>query len=409
MKTQAVREECNRLIWAMGDGEISPEDKERLEALLRDEPEARQLYVRNMAMEALLQWETSPAEWAEEKPVESGGGLLVFEHWFGGLKGMAAAAALVVGIGLASYFALQNNEVRPVVSEAPSGFPNEAVLPILKSDASNPLIALLKEKSEIIEIGELDDLTITAERSRQGQLVQRIYTEVPSVLPPASQGRIVEEAVAMTGGFNENELLDKVNLPIEALENGSETASEGRIEVQGEFADWHGEDSLLTVADQGVKPHQGSDMVKFPVPVSSSGDLAESTEILRVIDVRALGDEISNRKVTARSTAHFNQAVGLADEGTSYALRMHAIARKDGENRALGREVAQLVADTDPQTWEQTESEINLPAGTDYLVVSVSVRKEGAPQVLFASIGGSYADSVNVSMEVAGLPVYGRL
>ena len=80
MKTQAVREEWNRLIWALGDGEISPEDKERLEAFLRDEPEARELYVRNMAMEALLQWETSPAEWVEEKPVEIGGPLLVFDR-----------------------------------------------------------------------------------------------------------------------------------------------------------------------------------------------------------------------------------------------------------------------------------------------------------------------------------------
>ena len=407
MKTQAVREEWNRLIWALGDGEISPEDKERLEVFLRDEPEARELYVRNMAMEALLQWETSPAEWVEEKPVEIGGPLLVFDRWFGGLGRLAAAAALVFGIGLASYFALRNTEPAPVVAEPTTGgVQDKLIIRGVENEGSNPLIALLKEKPEITEIGEVDDLTITAETNPQGQLVQRIYLEVPAVLPPPSHGRIVEETVA---GFDENQLLDKAALAIEALENGQKVATEGRIETHGEFADWRGEDPLLTLTDQGIKPHEGSDMVKFPVAVSSSGNLAESTEILRVIDVRSLGDEISKRKVTARSSAHFNQAVGLADDGTSYALRMHAIAREDGENRALGREVAQLVADTDPVTWERADGEINLPAGTDYLVVSVSVRKEGSPQALLASLGGSYADAVNVSMQVDGRPVYGRL
>ena len=65
MKDQDEQTEWNRLIWALGDGEISEEDKERLVTILRNEPEARKLYVRNMAMESLLQWENPPAEGAE--------------------------------------------------------------------------------------------------------------------------------------------------------------------------------------------------------------------------------------------------------------------------------------------------------------------------------------------------------
>ena len=211
-------------------------------------------------------------------------------------------------------------------------------------------------------------------------------------------------------GFDENDLLVKAAFPIEILESEQGFASEGRVEIQGQVAAWNGEDVLLALSsDQGVRPFEGSDMIKLPTPAPTSDDVSQSTEILRVIDVRAFSDEIGDRKVTARSSASFNQSVGIAADGTAFALRLHAIDREAGENRAIGREVTQVVADRDPGTWQPAESEINLPAGTDYIVVSISVRKEGDPQVFFANIGGSYADAVNVSMEVDGRTVYGTL
>jgi len=399
MKNQADREDWNRLIWALADGEISEEDKDRLEDLLRNEPEARKLYVRNMAMESLLQWENSPAEQVEATPVETGGPVALFSRWFGGFARMPIAAAVTLGVGLLSYFALRSVENSPVLADATSE--DEATV---TPENANPLVAALGEMPSITEIEEVAGLTITTERTEQGVLVQRVYFPEPEEAPVRSPAeRPIEEGVA---GFDENELLVEASYPIEILESGQGFAAEGRVEDHGEIAAWRGEDVLFTLAEHGVRPSEGTDMMKFSTPVTISGDVAEATEILRVIDVRVFGEQIDAHKVTARTSARFNQSAGF--DGTDYALRLHAVNREEGENRAIGREVAQVVADRDPESWQPAESEISLPAGTDYLVLSVSVRKVGDPEFM-ASAAGSYADAVNFSMEVDGRQVYGTL
>lgn len=413
MKTKANREEWNRLIWQLADDEISEEDKERLVAILHEEPEARQLYVRNLAMESLLQWENPPSEWVEEAPVDRVSPLVPFGQWVGGLARLPLAAALALGVGLSTYFVFRSTDqvstdqdlaVNKAVDQG-QPLANEETKGDLK--ASTPLLAVLHNNEEVKVIEDVHDLTITTELATDGRLVNRIYVPESEEVPVQPADRPLEEGVT---GFEENELLVKAAFPIDVLESEQGFAAEGQVEVQGEVPAWNGEGVLLALSsDQGVRPFQGSDMIKLPAPAPTSGDVSQSTEILRVIDVRAFGDEIGDRKVTARSSAAFNQSVGIADDGTTYALRLHAIDREAGENLAIGRDVAQVIADRDPGTWQSAESEIALPAGTDYLVVSVSIRKEGDPQVFFANIGGSYADAINVSMEVNGRTVYGTL
>ncbi|MFP6901497.1 MAG: hypothetical protein VCA36_11175 [Opitutales bacterium] len=404
MKNQADREDWNRLIWELADEAISEEDKDRLIELLRNQPEARKLYVRNMAIESLLQWESSPAEPLEQEPVTTGAPLVSFGRWFDWVRS-PVAALLALGVGLAAFFALRSVQNSPVLTETPQA---EEIIP---ERNLNPLFAALVVDPTLTKIEEVADLTITSERNEQGLLVQRIYFMETERVPAQPQPPVEQPLEEAVGGFDENELMVEASYPIDILESGQGFADEGRVEVEGEIAVWRGEDVLLTLStDKGVLPYEGTDMIKFPIPVATtSADVAESTEILRVIDLRSISDEVSSHRVTARSIAFFNQAVGIADDGTSFVLRLHAIDREDGENRAIGREVVQIMADRDPKTWQQTESEIDLPAGTDYLVVSVSVRKEGLPQVIFANIGGSYVDAVNVSMEIDGRPVYGRL
>ena len=118
MKNQADSEDWKRLIWALADGEISEEDKLRLDDILLNEPEARKLYVRNMAMESLLQWENSTTELVEEKSDSRTAPLVPFVQWLGGFARLPIAAAVTLGVGLASYFALRSIENSPVLADA---------------------------------------------------------------------------------------------------------------------------------------------------------------------------------------------------------------------------------------------------------------------------------------------------
>ncbi|MBT4665407.1 MAG: hypothetical protein HOB63_02725 [Opitutae bacterium] len=65
-------------------------------------------------------------------------------------------------------------------------------------------------------------------------------------------------------------------------------------------------------------------------------------------------------------------------------------------------------SDLNPKTWERVESEIELPEGTDFVVVSLSAQKEGA-QALLPNLSGHYADGLEIAMAGDGRPVYRRL
>ncbi|MBT7743260.1 MAG: hypothetical protein HN727_15760, partial [Opitutae bacterium] len=67
-----------------------------------------------------------------------------------------------------------------------------------------------------------------------------------------------------------------------------------------------------------------------------------------------------------------------------------------------------LNSDLNPKTWERVESEIELPEGTDFVVVSLSAQKEGS-QALLPNLSGHYADGLEIAMAVDGRPVYSRL
>ena len=172
---------------------------------------------------------------------------------------------------------------------------------------------------------------------------------------------------------------------------------------------WRVEDDLRVGTEFGVQPFEGMDMLRFSrMEVDVFKQQAEVSELVRVLDVRTLGKEISDNKTVVKSAVRFNQGVGIADAGTAFALSLHAIDRDGRVNIAVGREETRVMSDGNPATWERVESEMELPEGTDFVIVALSAHKEG-PQALLPDLSGHYADGLEIAMAVEGRPVYGRL
>ena len=135
---------------------------------------------------------------------------------------------------------------------------------------------------------------------------------------------------------------------------------------------------------------------------------AEVSELVSVLDVRSLGANLVNGKAIVKSSVCFNQGVGIADGSTSFALGLHAINREGRVSLAIAKNETSVTSDVNPETWERVESEIELPEGTDFVVVSLSAQKEGS-QALLPDLSGHYADGLEIAMAVDGRPVYSRL
>ncbi|SVC43072.1 uncharacterized protein METZ01_LOCUS295926, partial [marine metagenome] len=196
---------------------------------------------------------------------------------------------------------------------------------------------------------------------------------------------------------------------LEILESGQGFGEGGYVEVKENVTAWRTEDALRVGEEFGVQPYKGGNMLRFSrMEVDVFAKKAEVSELVSVLDVRSLGTNLANGKAVVKSSVCFNQGVGIADGSTSFALGLHAINREGRVSLAIAKKETSVTSDLNPKTWERVESEIELPEGTDFVVVSLSAQKEGS-QALLPNLSGHYADGLEIAMAVDGRPVYSRL
>ena len=377
-------QELEQLVSKLLDNSISSEDLDRLEDALRSDPEARSRYAEFMTVESMLHWEFANA--AEEVSASKVRPLIDFSLWL--RPAMALAACLVAA--LTGWWVLNSG--------------------ISSQEEEDVATVSSKEKSTVVaEIGALAKTSTVS-----GQPVQAMPPPVRNVVVFGSDANeVVASTVSAAPGVDlvqrEREALLDAAYGVEILKSGQGFGEGGYVEVTEKVTAWRAEDDLRVGTEFGVQPFEGMDMLRFSrMEVDVFKQQAEVSELVRVLDVRTLGEEISDNKTVVKSTVRFNQGVGIADAGTAFALSLHAIDQDGNLNIAVGREETRVMSDGNPATWERVESEMELPEGTDFVVVALSAHKEG-PQALLPDLSGHYADDLEIAMAVEGRPVYGRL
>jgi hypothetical protein len=361
---------------------LSQADQAILENLIRENLGARRRYADLVTLESMLHWEFAGVESNVNTFRKSP--IVDFSEW---LRPAIALAACFVAVLIGWWATDQGDAVVDAENELAS-------LPL--SNASLIGKANAFEEQSFLDSGNLvvtkEPNTIVFGSKSSNMLISSIKSS--STVNLARQDR--------------DALLDAA-YGLEVLESGQGFGEGGYVEVKENVSAWRTEDALRVGEEFGVQPHTGANMLRFSrMEVDVFGKKAEVSELVSVLDVRSLGANLFNGKAIVKSSVCFNQGVGIADGSTSFALGLHAINREGRVSLAIAKNETSVTSDVNPETWERVESEIELPEGTDFVVVSLSAQKEGS-QALLPDLSGHYADGLEIAMAVDGRPVYSRL
>ena len=387
LPTSVDFDEVENLVCQLLDGTITASDKAHLQTLLRANKNFRRRYHDLVAIESMLHWEFADSSdmSADSVPFGAASSIIDFTTWAKPLVALAACVA----VSLAGFWLLMENEEKPP--------PNSFVSVIGDENTPNATVpARIQQTTNFA--------TALEPSSNLAHNVIVFEPPAPNQISPtlaSADGVKLEE--------REREALLDAAFGMEILQSGQGFGEGGYVEISEKVSSWRAEEDLRVGAEFGVQPYEGMDMLRFSrMEVNVFRQQAEVSELVRVLDVRTLKKEISDQKAVVKSAVRFNQGVGIADAGTEFALSLHAIDRDGNANIAVGRQESRVMSDGNPETWEMVESEIELPEGTDFVVVALSAHKEG-PQALIPDLSGHYADGLRVAMAVEGQPVYGRM
>jgi len=382
--TSKALQDLDRLIIQLFDESLPPADIEILEKLIRENPLARKRYTDLVTLESMLHWEFAGVE--SDVNTLRVTPLIDFSSW---LRPAIALAACFIA-ALIGWWVIDQDV--PVV---------DAEHEIVSRPLSNDGVITRTNKSSEERQPDLNmDALVVAKEHNTIVFGSETSKMLVSSIKPSSTVSLARQ---------DREALLDAAYGLEILESGQGFGEGGYVEVKENVSAWRTEDALRVGEEFGVQPFQGGNMLRFSrMEVDVFSKRAEASELVSVLDVRSFGANLANGKAVVKSSVCFNQGVGIADGSTAFALSLHTINREGQVSLATRREEASLNSDLNPKTWERVESEIELPEGTDFVVVSLSAQKEGS-QALLPNLSGHYADGLEIAMAVDGRPVYSRL
>ena len=173
----------------------------------------------------------------------------------------------------------------------------------------------------------------------------------------------------------------------------------GVVEFANEISSWKRTEHLSVPAENGILPIEGEEMIKFSsMNVDVHAQVAAISETLQILDVREVSQEDKDMTAYLQTSLYFNKGVSIAGDSTEFALSFHAIASDaNNENTSIGYQDYLLESDVNPSTWEELKKDFVLPSGTEFVIVSMSAKKEG-PNSLLPDIGGHYADGLSINL-----------
>jgi hypothetical protein len=382
--TSNAFQDLDRMVSQLFDESLSPADKEILENVIRENPEARRRYADLVTLESMLHWEFAGVESDVNTLRDT---LMVdFSAWL--RPAMALAACFVAT--LIGWWVIDTGV--PVVDTEHE----IASLPLSHSSVITETNKSPEGRQSSLDMGNL------------------VVTNEPNTIVFGSESsKVLISSIKPSSTVNlarqDREALLDAAYGLEILESGQGFGEGGYVEVKENVSAWRTEDALSVGEEFGVQPYKGGNMLRFSrMEVDVFGKKAEVSELVSVLDVRSLGANLLNGKAVVKSSVCFNQGVGIADGSTSFALGLHAINREGRVSVAIAKKETSVTSDVNPETWERVESEIELPEGTHFVVVSLSAQKEGS-QSLLPDLSGHYADGLEIAMVVDGRPVYSRL
>ena len=269
------------------------------------------------------------------------------------------------------------------------------------------LISRLREDG-IVELLEPAPTHKTAPRMRTRWLAWRPLTAMTAGVVFGLFGASVLLGFGPGGRWTEK----VTSLFVESFESGPAPLVTG---VPQQLNQWSGDFSELVGEQQGVKPAHGTKMARvlrsdFEGKISSKRNF--QGDLMRVVDVRPFSREINGGEVVMSASALFNAAPFPEAERYDGVVTLYALGELGSTEKTLLEDSLahsyglRPSLDRDPGTWEQATSRLQLPAGTEYVILKVSVRRWPKDKESQSSLpspvtfAGHFVDDVRASIHV---------
>ena len=199
----------------------------------------------------------------------------------------------------------------------------------------------------------------------------------------------------------------------ESFETGPAPSVTG---VPQQLNQWSGDFSELVGEQQGIKPAHGTKMIRMlraDFEGKSVTKLNTYGDLMKIVDVRPFTRETNGGEVVLSASALFNAATFPEAERYDGMVTLYALDEIGStEINLLKDSLAHscnglgLSLDRNPTTWESATARLQLPAGTNFVILKVSVRhmpKNKEPLSTLPNpitFSGHFVDDVRASIHV---------
>ena len=199
----------------------------------------------------------------------------------------------------------------------------------------------------------------------------------------------------------------------ESFESGPAPSVTG---VPQQLNQWSGDFSELVGEQQGVKPAHGTKMIRMlraDFEGKSVTKLSTYGDLMKIVDVRPFTRETNGGEIVLSVSALFNAANFPEAERYDGVVTLYAVDEIGSTEKNLLKDSLAhscnglgLSLDRNTTTWESATTRLQLPAGTHFVVVKVSVRrmpknKEPLPTLPNPiAFNGHFVDDVRASIHV---------
>jgi len=199
----------------------------------------------------------------------------------------------------------------------------------------------------------------------------------------------------------------------ESFETGPAPSVTG---VPQQLNQWSGDFSELVGEQQGIKPAHGTKMIRMlraDFEGKSVTKLNTYGDLMKIVDVRPFTRETNGGEVVFSASALFNAATFPEAERYDGVVTLYAVDEIGStEKNLLKNSLAHtcnglgLSLDRNPTTWESATARLQLPAGTHFVILKVSVRRMLKNKEPLSTLpnpitfSGHFVDDVRASIHV---------
>jgi len=186
--------------------------------------------------------------------------------------------------------------------------------------------------------------------------------------------------------------------------------------VPQQLNQWSGDFSELVGEQQGIKPAHGTKMIRMlraDFEGKSVTKLNTYGDLMKIVDVRPFTRETNGGEVVFSASALFNAATFPEAERYDGVVTLYAVDEIGStEKNLLKNSLAHtcnglgLSLDRNPTTWESATARLQLPAGTNFVILKVSVRRMPKNKEPLSTLpnsitfSGHFVDDVRASIHV---------